>query len=86
MHIEFERDMWKQRTKQAVMLLLEARDRLEGNLPAYAGVYSDDRADAVAQWIRECFPPDSWMSQVKSMSRISHSRLKEIDEAIEAAV
>ena len=77
---KIERDMWKQRTKAVVMLLVEAGERLDGTLPAYGSMSPEEKNIAVAQWINEICA-EGWIAGVKTMSSLPHRRLIEIDEA-----
>ncbi len=81
--IAIERDMWKQRTKTAIMLLVEAEERLDGTLPAYDGMTSKEKNDAVAQWINEIYS-EGWMAEVKAMPNLPHRRLAEIEDVYDS--
>lgn len=77
MNTELERDMWKQRAKNLMLLLLEAQERLDGTLPGH-------KAADVAQWISEIISDDCWVEEIKRMPSLPHSRLIRIDEAMSA--
>lgn len=76
-----ERDMWQQRTKAVVMLLVEAGERLDGTLPVYGSMTPKEKDDYVAQWINEICA-EGWIAEVKAMKDLPHQRLIEIDEYI----
>jgi hypothetical protein len=69
-----------------VLLLQEAKDRLEGVIPAYStGQWPEDQAEnaeAVACWLNDCFTENAWLREART-TRLHLARLDKIDTALQ---
>ena len=82
MDAELKRNMWKERTRQAVLLLQEVKNRLLDDSVGRFPEEQAENAEAVACWIDECFANNPWLQEARTF-RISPARLDEIDKELE---